>query len=79
METDGWYIDLTFGLDCDLGAAQMAASDQYEGTRSAYPGAVDTTGLGDAAYFTNSEMTELHVLTGDAFPTVYERTPAMAR
>ena len=25
METDGWYIDLTFGLDCDLGAAQMAA------------------------------------------------------
>jgi len=24
METDGWYIDLTFGLDCDLGAAQMA-------------------------------------------------------
>ena len=24
METDGWYIDLTFGLNCDLGAAQMA-------------------------------------------------------
>ena len=24
IETDGWYIDLTFGLDCDLGAAQMA-------------------------------------------------------
>ena len=23
METDGWYIDLTFGLDCDLGVAQM--------------------------------------------------------
>lgn len=23
METDGWYIDLTYGLDCDLGAAQM--------------------------------------------------------
>ena len=24
METDGWYIDLTFGLDCDLGVSQMA-------------------------------------------------------
>lgn len=24
METDGWYIDLTYGLDCNLGAAQMA-------------------------------------------------------
>ena len=23
METDGWYIDLTYGLDCDLGLAQM--------------------------------------------------------
>ena len=23
METDGWYIDFTFGLDCDLGVAQM--------------------------------------------------------
>lgn len=25
LDTDGWYIDLTFGFDCDLGAAQMAA------------------------------------------------------
>lgn len=25
METDGWYIDLTFGLDCDLNLAQMAS------------------------------------------------------
>ncbi|HET6670643.1 MAG TPA: hypothetical protein VFH15_10470 [Pyrinomonadaceae bacterium] len=24
METDGWYIDLTFGLDCNLGVTQMA-------------------------------------------------------
>ncbi len=24
MDTDGWYIDLSYGLDCDLGAAQMA-------------------------------------------------------
>lgn len=24
METDGWYIDLTYGLDCNLGAAQVA-------------------------------------------------------
>ena len=24
METDGWYIDLTFGLDCDLDRVQMA-------------------------------------------------------
>ena len=23
MEMDGWYIDFAFGLDCDLGAAQM--------------------------------------------------------
>jgi hypothetical protein len=26
METDGWYIDLSFGLDCDLGRARMMAS-----------------------------------------------------
>ena len=25
-ETDGWYIDLTYGLDCNLGRAQAAAS-----------------------------------------------------
>ncbi len=25
METDGWYIDLTFGLDCDLGVSQLAS------------------------------------------------------
>lgn len=25
IETDGWYIDLTFGFDCDLGHAQMAS------------------------------------------------------
>jgi hypothetical protein len=25
LDTDGWYIDLTFGFDCDLGAVQMAA------------------------------------------------------
>lgn len=25
METDGWYIDLTFGLDCDLGHSQIAS------------------------------------------------------
>jgi len=24
METDGWYIDLSYGFDCDLGTAQMA-------------------------------------------------------
>jgi hypothetical protein len=24
MDTDGWYIDLTYGFDCDLGATQMA-------------------------------------------------------
>ncbi len=23
METDGWYIDLAFGLDCELGGSQM--------------------------------------------------------
>ena len=25
METDGWYIDLSYGLDCDLGRAQVAS------------------------------------------------------
>jgi hypothetical protein len=25
METDGWYIDFTFGFDCDLGQSQMAS------------------------------------------------------
>lgn len=25
MEIDGWYIDLTYGLDCDLGHSQMAS------------------------------------------------------
>lgn len=24
METDGWYIDLSFGIDCDLGQTQIA-------------------------------------------------------
>lgn len=26
METDGWYIDLSFGLDCNLGRPQMMAN-----------------------------------------------------
>lgn len=26
MEVDGWYIDLTYGLDCDLGGAAYVAS-----------------------------------------------------
>lgn len=25
METDGWYIDLSFGIDCDLGRSRMMA------------------------------------------------------
>jgi hypothetical protein len=56
------------------GPAQMAASDQYEGTRSAYAAAVDLTGLGDAAYFTNADETEIHVLSGDAFVRVIAQT-----
>jgi hypothetical protein len=31
METDGWYIDLTFGLDCDLGHSQMASRPVPQG------------------------------------------------
>ena len=31
METDGWYIDLTFGLDCDLGHSQMASRQMAQG------------------------------------------------
>jgi hypothetical protein len=31
METDGWYIDLSVGLDCDLGRAQMMARPSMPG------------------------------------------------
>jgi hypothetical protein len=30
-ETDGWYIDLSFGLECDLGRPQMMASPAMAG------------------------------------------------
>ena len=31
MEIDGWYIDLTYGLDCDLGHSQMASRAMAQG------------------------------------------------
>jgi hypothetical protein len=31
MEMDGWYIDFTFGLDCDLGVAQMGRPPMAQG------------------------------------------------
>ena len=31
METDGWYIDFSFGLDCDLGRSKMMARPAIAG------------------------------------------------
>ena len=74
-ETDGWYIDLSFGLNCELGRNPMAAGRparggcqdrmhfRHEGTgRMGYP-LVETTAMfgpdGNAMFTTTKEVIEL--------------------
>lgn len=74
-ETDGWYIDLSFGLNCELGRAPMAAGRperggcqdrmhyRHEGTgRMGYP-LVETTTMygpdGSAMFTSTKEVIEL--------------------
>jgi hypothetical protein len=74
-ETDGWYIDLSFGLNCELGRAPMAAGRperggcqdrmhyRHEGTgRTGYP-LVETTTMygpeGNAMFTSTKEVIEL--------------------
>ena len=74
-ETDGWYIDLSFGLNCELGRSPMAGARsarggcqdrmhfRHEGTgRSGYP-LVETTTMygpdGNAMFTSTKEVIEL--------------------
>jgi hypothetical protein len=75
IETDGWYIDLSFGLNCDLGRPAMAGARtagggcqdrmhyRREGTgRTGYP-LVETTTMygpdGNAMFTSTKEVLEL--------------------
>jgi hypothetical protein len=57
-----------------VGGGAYEASDQYEGTRNAMANAVDVTGLGDAAFFTDDTMDELQVLIGDTLLGISSQT-----
>jgi hypothetical protein len=75
METDGWYIDLSYGLDCDLGYAQMANRPTQRGgckdrvqfkrvgaARTGYPLSETTTMYGPdgkVMFTTSKEVVEL--------------------
>lgn len=75
METDGWYIDLSFGIDCDLGQAQIATRPTAMGgcrdrvqfnrqgvARTGYPLSETTTMYGPdgrVMFSTTKEVVEL--------------------
>ena len=75
METDGWYIDLSFGIDCDLGRAQIATRPMAMGgcqdrvqfnrqgvARTGYPLSETTTMYGPdgrVMFSTTKEVVEL--------------------
>lgn len=75
METDGWYIDFAFGLNCDYGGGQMTGSPQATGgcrdrvrfnrqgaARPGYP-LMETTRMygpnGDVVFTSTKEVVEL--------------------
>ena len=48
------------------GGGSYTAKNLYDDTLVLYAGAVDVPGLGDGAFFTDSAMTDLNALVGDA-------------
>ena len=90
METDGWYIDLTFGLDCDLGAAQMAGrppvppggcrdevvSKQIGSGRKGYPLSETTTMFGPDGRAVFSSTKEVLDLSRDPLDAALFDVPA---
>ena len=75
METDGWYIDLTFGLNCETGVSQMMRRPPAQGgcrdrvrfnrqgaARTGYP-LMETTTMygpnGEVTFTTTKEVIEL--------------------
>lgn len=74
METDGWYIDLSFGLNCERGASEMGAMPSTGGcrdrhsfsrkgaARTGYPLQETTTSYtadGSVAFTSTKEVVEL--------------------
>src|SRR6185295_13040263 len=74
METDGWYIDFSFGLNCERGAAQMGGMPSQGGcqdrikfnrqgaARTGYPLQETTTSYGpdgSVAFTSTKEVVEL--------------------
>jgi hypothetical protein len=74
METDGWYIDFSFGLNCEMGAPRMAGPQARGGcrdrvrfnrqgvARAGYPLMETTTSYGangSVAYTSTKEVVEL--------------------
>ncbi len=75
METDGWYIDFAYGLNCETGGGQLATSTQPAGgcrdrmrfnrqgaARTGYP-LIETTTMygpgGEVAFTSTREVVEL--------------------
>lgn len=75
METDGWYIDFAFGLNCETGGSQMMGSPQASGgcrdrvrfsrqgaARTGYP-LLETTTMygpnGEVSFTSTKEVVEL--------------------
>lgn len=75
METDGWYIDFAFGLNCEIGGSQMTGSPQAVGgcrdrvrfnrqgaARTGYP-LLETTTMygpgGEVSFTSTKEVIEL--------------------
>ncbi len=75
METDGWYIDFSFGLNCEVGASRMMGGPQARGdchdrvrfnrqgaARTGYPLMETTTSYGpdgSVAFTSTKEVIEL--------------------
>jgi hypothetical protein len=89
METDGWYIDLSVGLDCDLGRAQMMSRPQMPGgchdqtrfkrlgvARTGYPLSETTTMYGPNGAVTFTATKEVVELSREPLDAALFEVPA---